>query len=299
MDDKVTSDGLTRFILEGAGVRGVIARADSAWRQIASHAPYPEPIGRALGECLAASALFAGDIKMAGSIAVQINGLGPLQLAFAECRADGHLRGLARWQEPVPPRLGPQDLGPSATMAITIERDDAAQRHQGLVPLEGEDFACAFERYFERTEQLPTALWLETSGGHCGGLLLQQLPRRSGTPLRAPSEDFVAARAAAARLAPETRAALEPESLLRLAFPEQDVRVFSGIPLSFGCRCSRVRVADVLRTLGRAEAEATLAAEGRIEVVCEFCNRSYEFDRVDLGQIFAASYGAPGTTSVQ
>lgn len=299
MDGKVTSDGLTRFVLEGAGVRGVIARADSAWRQIASHAPYPEPVGRALGECLAASALFAGDIKMAGSIAVQINSQGPLQLAFAECRADGHLRGLARWQEPLPNRLGPQDLGPSATMAITIERDVAGQRHQGLVPLEGDDFAVAFERYFERSEQLPTALWLETGGGHCGGLLLQQLPRHLGAPLRAPSEGFIAARAAAGRIAAGTRAALEPESLLRLAFPEQDVRVFSGIPLSFGCRCSRERVADVLRTLGRAEAEATLAAEGRIGVVCEFCNRSYEFDAIDVGQIFAGFYPAAGTTSVQ
>ena len=48
-------DSLTRFILAGAGVRGVRVHLDQAWREIAGRAPYPAPIAAMLGEtCVAA-----------------------------------------------------------------------------------------------------------------------------------------------------------------------------------------------------------------------------------------------------
>src|SRR5690606_29073992 len=54
----------------------------------------------------------------------------------------------------------------------------------------------------------------------------------------------------------------------------------------FGCTCSRERVAGMIRSLGRDEAEEILAERGDIEVGCDFCGKQYRFDAVDAVQIF-------------
>ena len=292
-------DRLTRFYLEDLGVRGVIVRLDRAWREIKSHADYPPAVAQALGECLAAAALFAGDIKLAGSLSVQLKASSALKLAFAECTADGHVRGIARWEDPLPPILVPDTLGSDALLAITIERTAPAQRYQGLVPLVGQDFAAAFEAYFDRSEQLPTALKLYATPTRCAGLLLQQVAKEGGEPLRAPSEAFERARAAAAELHPESLLSQPAEQTLIETFPEQPVRVFAGVPLEFRCRCSRERVAAVLRSLGREEAQAALAESAVVEVTCEFCGRSFSFDGVDVAQIYQSDHAVPGPDTRQ
>lgn len=298
-DPPAPSDGLTRFYLEDAGVRGVIVHLDQAWREIKSHAEYPDPVANVLGECLAAAALFAGDIKLAGSISVQLKAGAPLKLAFAECTREGHVRGIARWEDPLPQELSPASLGPGALLAITIERTAPAQRYQGLVPLVGSDFAEAFEAYFSQSEQLPTTLKLCATRERCAGLLLQQVPREGGEPVREPSLAFERVRAAAGALRPEDLLRDAPEKVLVETFPEQAVRVFAGIPLAFRCRCSRERVAAVLKSLGREEAQAALAESATVEVTCEFCGRSYSFDGVDVAQLYQGDIAAPGTDTRQ
>jgi molecular chaperone Hsp33 len=65
----------------------------------------------------------------------------------------------------------------------------------------------------------------------------------------------------------------------------------------FRCRCSRERVIGMLRSLGSDEIRSLLAERGNVEVRCDFCNRAYEFDSVDVEQIFAATHQSePGGT---
>jgi molecular chaperone Hsp33 len=49
----------------------------------------------------------------------------------------------------------------------------------------------------------------------------------------------------------------------------------------------------MLRSLGEAEAQATLAEQGRIEVSCEFCGAAYRYDAVDVQRLFAAQVASP------
>jgi molecular chaperone Hsp33 len=67
------------------------------------------------------------------------------------------------------------------------------------------------------------------------------------------------------------------------------VRLYEPEPVAFRCTCSRERVADTLRALGRIELESLLADDGEVSVDCEFCNRRYRFDAVDVERLFAAS----------
>jgi len=82
---------------------------------------------------------------------------------------------------------------------------------------------------------------------------------------------------------------LQVHDLLRRLFHEEAVRVYEPEPVAFRCSCSRERVEGTLRALGREEMEALLAEEGEIVVDCEFCNRRYAFDAVDLEQLLTAA----------
>ena len=90
---------------------------------------------------------------------------------------------------------------------------------------------------------------------------------------------------------------LPAEQLLLRLFHEEGVRLQPAQPLAFRCTCSRDRVEDMLRSLGRAESDATLADQGSIEVTCEFCNRRYVLDGTDVEAVFAsAPQAAPAQT---
>jgi molecular chaperone Hsp33 len=56
----------------------------------------------------------------------------------------------------------------------------------------------------------------------------------------------------------------------------------------FECRCSEGRVEGILRSLGATEVRSVLAEQGAVTVTCEFCQRPYRFDAVDVERIFAS-----------
>jgi molecular chaperone Hsp33 len=55
----------------------------------------------------------------------------------------------------------------------------------------------------------------------------------------------------------------------------------------FQCRCSRERATRAVVAMGRHEIEETLALEGRIEAVCEFCAVRYELGEAEARGLVA------------
>jgi molecular chaperone Hsp33 len=82
--------------------------------------------------------------------------------------------------------------------------------------------------------------------------------------------------------------------ILRRLFNEDDLRLFEPSPVYFRCRCSRERVAGMLQGLGESETRAVLAERGEVEVRCDFCNRAYLFDAVDVERLFNAGVSSDG-----
>lgn len=294
METLPTDDVLHRFLLERAGVRGALVRLGPAWRELAGRADYPAPARSLLGEALAASALMTAHIKLDGELSVQLKTDGNLRLLFAECTDQGRLRGIVRWHDPLPDPLALGTL-PGAVMAITIGNLERGQRYQGLVELGADDLAGVLQGYFERSEQLPARLVLAADGDHAVGLMLQRLPGSGGHDAVDDADAWPRVLQLTATLGAEELLHSAPHELLYRLYHEESVRLFEPRALAFGCSCSRERVAAMLRSLGRAELEATLAEQhGRIEVTCEFCAEHYEFDRVDVEYLLR---DVPGATS--
>src|SRR5690606_31064601 len=177
-------DVLTRFLLPDAGVRGVRVHLDEAWAQVRSRDDHGAAVTELLGEALAAAALFTGHAKVDGRLSVQLRGTGALRTLFAECTAAGTVRGIARVEGDPPATRDLRALGEDAVLAITIENPTGPgrepARYQGLVGLDSDSLAGAFEGYFERSEQLPTRLLLVADDTRAAGLLLQKLPGDEG-----------------------------------------------------------------------------------------------------------------------
>jgi molecular chaperone Hsp33 len=196
------------------------------------------------------------------------------------------------------------DLIGAGNLTVTLETDDGAQRYQGIVPIAGRRLTESLQVYFENSEQLPTRLWLHADTSGASGMLLQKLPGADASP-GADAVDFAAVDDAWRRVqligdtltADELRTLADAEILHRL-FNEDDVRLFEPAPVYFRCRCSRERVSGMLQSLGEAETRSVLAERGEVEVHCDFCNRAYVFDAVDVAQLFNAGVASDSGSSV-
>lgn len=287
------TDLLQKFILERAGVRGVLVQLDQAWAQARASADYPPHVANLLGRSLVAAALLTGTIKFRGRLSIQLRSEGALKLLFTECTDAGSLRGLARWDETTDI---PATLPDGALLAITIEQADSDMRQQGLIEAKGGDLEASFEQYFEQSEQLPTRIVLVERDGRCAGLLLQPLASEGGTVHRRDEDGWNRINHLLSTLTSEELALLAPEQILLRLFHEEQVRVFEPQALEFSCTCSRDRVANMLRSLGRDEVDATVLAEGAVSVTCEFCNSVYRFDPIDVAELFAVETLVPSST---
>ena len=291
-------DSLTRFILDGADVRGALVKLTRTWQAIESRADYPAPVAGYLAQCAAASALFIASIKIDGRLSIQMRGDGPIRTLFTECTTAGTLRGLAHFDAPVPDDMALGDFGSEAIMAITIERDTAPerepQRYQGLVGFQADTLSEAFEQYFEQSEQLPTRIVLFADAKQAVGLLIQQLPeRQNGKP-----DDWNRIQMLFDTVSADELFSLEPDELLFRLFHEESVRVLDSLALSFACSCSRERVENALISLGEDEMAESLEENGDITVHCDFCGQAYYFSKDQGLSLFWPKSSVTGSPSL-
>jgi molecular chaperone Hsp33 len=319
-------DCLHRFVFEHYPIRGHLVHLDAAWRALIEHREYPDAIRAVLGEAVAASLLLAATIKFDGVLSLQLRGDGMVHLMLAQCTSGLGVRGLARYHEAdkpsgsapsgsAPGGSAPGGSAPSGAreggigeligagnLTVTLETDDGAQRYQGIVPISGDRLADSLQGYFENSEQLPTRLWLHADGDGASGMLLQRLPgdssRLSPAAGAAVDDAWRRVQLIGDTLTPQELRTLADAEILHRLFNEDDVRLFEPSPVYFRCRCSRERVGAMLQGLGEAETRAILAERGEVEVRCDFCNRAYVFDAVDVGRIFNAGVASDGGTRV-
>jgi len=290
----MSADTLHRFLFPHASVRGELVHLDESWRTVLERHDYPETVRDQLGQMMVASALLTATIKISGSIIMQVQGDGPITLLVVECRpknmgveSEGEewrsryeLRGMAQWKGEVPAGDLAASFG-SGRLVITIDPGQGMERYQGIVELTGTTLAEAIDDYLERSEQLPTRMWLAADGKQAAGLLLQRLP---GSEVD--DEHWNHLTTLAATITDKELLELQSREVLHRLFHEEDLQLFPEEPVRFHCTCSRERVANLLRGMGIDEVLDIVRTEGAVDVNCEFCNMHYRFDAVDAQQLF-------------
>ncbi|MDH5182756.1 MAG: Hsp33 family molecular chaperone HslO [Gammaproteobacteria bacterium] len=295
------TDSLQRFLFEHDAIRGEVIHLDHSWQDVLSRHDYHPLLRDLLGETMTAGVLLSATLKIEGRLTIQIQGDGPVSLLVAEITVskDGEqarrsLRGMVRCQQP---QLEPGNLAAmfgKGQIVITIQPDNAKERFQGIVALQGETIAAALQAYFIQSEQLDTRLWLQVGENKTAGLLLQRMPSSGEQE----AEDWNRILHLASTVSRDELLNLASVELLHRLFHEEDVRVFEAESISFFCSCSRERVAGMLRSLGRSELEEIIQEQGKVAINCEFCLHAYEFDAVDVEQLLVSdnSFESPGST---
>ena len=287
--DRITAgfDQLTRFWLETAPARGVVARLDESMVSMLQHHDYPVAVSSLLRQLVGAAALLASNLKQPAQVVLQAQGDGAVPLlcveatdrltlrAYANVREDANIAADADLSSLVAP-------DGSGRFVLTIAPEEG-QMYQGIVALHAGSVSSLLADYLTNSQQTQTRLWLRQDGDALEAMLLERLPDSRDEASDSAWEAVVAQA--------ETAFALPfmpfPYSeWLPFVFTGHDVRVHAAQPLSFSCSCTVERVLNALRLVGREELQPLIAEQGRVESRCEFCGKRYEVSATQLADLF-------------
>jgi len=295
-------DLILPFAIEGAPVRGRLARLGAAVDEILTRHDYPEAVANLLGEACALAALVGSNLKFEGRLIVQAQGDGPVAYVVADYDSNGGLRGYCRYDADRVAtvsqdfaRPGAKTLLGQGVFIMTLDQGPDTERHQGVTPIEGETFALCAERYFAQSEQTPTRVRLavgqadrgEGARWRAGGMLIQAV---ASDDARGDTEEAWTRAQAYFETIGEDELIdplLSGEQLLFRLFHEDGARVFDAKPLSAFCRCSVDRIKGILAQFPAEERADMVEADGKIRVTCEYCARVYAVapDGIDVGGV--------------
>merc|ERR1711879_15920 len=253
-----SADQLHRFSFDETVIRGEVAHLDSTYQEILSRHQYPTVVAQPLGELMAATALMSASLKFKGRLTLQIRMTGGISLLQAETDEQGQLRAIARYEkEQAPDSL----LLTDGQLVITLEPDQG-QRYQGIVATPAGHIAAALEAYFEQSEQLPSRFWLACDGHSAAGLMLQRMPET--TTEKHNPEDWNRISHLASTVKNAELLSLSTETLLHRLYHEEILRLYPASALRFYCTCSKKRLGNALKQLGRDELNDMLSETPKI-----------------------------------
>ncbi|MEX3932648.1 Hsp33 family molecular chaperone HslO [Paraburkholderia phymatum] len=301
------SDQLQKFMFSAAPVRGEIVSLANTWQEVLTRRSYPAPVRNVLGEMMAACALLSANLKFDGTLIMQIFGDGPVKMLVVQCNSDLSMRATAKFAGDVAHTIADDltlvdlvNAGGHGRCVITLDpksKTPGQQPYQGIVPLSGLDgplksMAEVLEHYMRHSEQLDTRLWLAANDQRAVGMLLQKLPGDGGIvphPSEIDADTWNRLCTLGGTLSTDELLGEEPTTLFRRLFWQENVQHFEPARTRFECTCSREKVGRMLKMLGREEVDSVIEERGHVEIHCEFCNQRYEFDPVDVAQLFVAS----------
>jgi molecular chaperone Hsp33 len=298
-------DVIQPFQLDPFALRGRLVRLGPTVDRILAQHDYPEPVATLLGEAITLAVLLAGALKYEGVFTLQTKSDGPVRLLVADVKTDGAVRGYAQYDAKrlgeVTPNEKSESESPSVPdllgtgyIAFTVDQGDDTERYQGIVSITGATLAECAQHYFRQSEQFQAGLKLavgrtgEEGAWRAGGLMMPRVPPEGGRQHIADDvEDawrrvmvLMSSATSAELVAPD----LPPRRLLWRLFHDEGVRVYDTHAVEARCRCSRERIAGILRAFPSDEIDE-MKEEPVTTVTCEFCNTRYEFTADDLAAL--------------
>ncbi|MGB3246679.1 MAG: Hsp33 family molecular chaperone HslO [Sulfitobacter sp.] len=309
-------DSVLPFQLDGADIRGRVARLDGVLDGILSQHDYPPQVEALVAEMALLTAMIGQTIKLRWKLSLQVQSKGAVRMIATDYYGPddagraARVRAYASYDED---RLtdGPAfDQVGEGYFAVMIDQGEGMKPYQGITPLEGGSLAACAEAYFAQSEQLPTRFQLsfgkssgpqEDEHWRAGGVMLQHMPPAS--PFAAKGEGTGDVLAAGDLLHGEqeenwnrvnilldTADELEligpsvpPTDLLLRLFHEEQPRVFEAQAIRFGCTCSEDRVRQSLSIYSAKDIQKMTTDDGRVTADCQFCGAHYDLDPSTVG----------------
>jgi molecular chaperone Hsp33 len=256
------------------------------------HGTFPTA-SAALGRALTGGILMGALLKTRQRVALKFEGNGPLKKIIVEAENNGTVRGFVEVPHVDLPLKGDKlDVAGALGRAgfLTVTKDlGLKEPYSGMVQLYTSEIAEDLAFYLTESEQIPSAVGLgvfvEPDGAvsAAGGFLVQSFPPDDEKLIDGLIERIEKMPSITELL----RGGKTPEGVLEIIFGQIPFEVLERRVPAFHCSCNRERIERVLISLGREEIAALVAEQGDTDVTCEFCRKTYHFNREELERLMA------------
>ena len=278
-----------RFLFEDLPFRGAFVVLTDVWQTISKQKEYPNGVSEFLGEFLAANILMTASIKLDGKITVQIQDNPKLDLIVSECTNEFNVRATAKFTKSArtDEQIQYKDCLQGGNLVISIVATEEGRLYQSIIALsKNESLAGLLDEYMLQSEQLPSVFIFAYTNNKIVGFLLQQMPEQTDNRAIDIKRIFNLVK----DLNKSELLDEQVPMILRKLFIEDDIILFAPEKVQFNCTCSREKVSNMLRGLGRNEADSIINEEKIIRISCDFCNARYEYNEEDVEIIFNSLY---------
>ncbi len=286
-------DKLVRATAKGGQVRIIAAITTDLVNEGITMQKCAPTAAAALGRMLTAGVLMGTMLKSkVDSLTIQINGAGEAKGVLVTAHADSSVKGyIGNPNIDLPPNSkGKLDVSGAIGVDgyLRVIRDMGLKEpYVGQVPISTGEIGDDLAYYFTVSEQTPSAVGLgvlvdtDMSIKASGGFIIQMMPG---------SDEFLAD-IITYRLEeiPSITELIEKgmniEEILEYIFEDMELKILEEIVPMYKCDCCRERVERALISIGKKDLEELYNDGKTEEIKCHFCNKNYEFDHEDIGQL--------------
>ncbi|MGN1061408.1 MAG: Hsp33 family molecular chaperone HslO [Candidatus Coproplasma sp.] len=271
-------DSIKRFLAYNGNVQVTVLETTALVnRAIEIHSTSPSA-SQILGGLLTCCAYLASGIKgMKGAVSITVKAKDGDGAVSVSSDALLHVRGYA-------------DGSCTKTLkggSLTVVREDGFSKpFVGTCEITSDDVSDSFSKYFQQSEQIPTAVKVGAvigEDGKCqsaGGLIIQLLPDADE------EETASAEKAFFSYCDDNSNLSYSPEEVMDKFFSGAvNGEIIEVIPV-YKCNCSEQKIKGVLASVGKAELLKICEEQGQVKVHCHYCNTDYIYDKKSIEENF-------------
>ena len=252
---------------------------------------YPTAVA-ALGRTLSVTLMMGQMLKGDQTIAVKVEGDGPLGKIVTEADTSGNVMGYVQNGE-VYLKYNDHKLNVGDAVGrngfITIVKDlHLKEPFTSSVPIVSGELAEDFTYYFTVSEQVPSSVSLgvlvsnENKVISSGGFIVQVMPNCKDEVIDLLMNNLKT-------IKPVSELILQGNSLRDIAHlivgKDEKIEVLKTVNVDYKCRCSKEKFAKGIKSLGKDTINKMIKEDHQIEATCQYCGKKYLFTEEELNDI--------------
>lgn len=241
-----------------------------------------------LARAMMGASMIANFLKGEERAIIELLGKGPISKVYAEASHNGESRGYVEFANNVEVKhsvSNSENVIGVGFLKVTRILYDHAEPVTGIIELSKSDVASDIAYYFNKSEQIPTAVLMEVDIDENGlidsssGLIIQAMPGSAYEELQMIFQK-VDQMLSKGKLFDKTKSI---EELLSEIVPF-NYSITKKNLIDFFCRCTKDSFINALITLELKEIEE-MQNHGQNELVCKYCNKHYYLDEQDFTKV--------------
>lgn len=175
-------------------------------------------------------------------------------------------------------------VGHAGYLNIIKQSEVTDAEYNGLVPLVSGEIAEDFTEYFATSEQKPTVLALgvlvnKDGTQSAGGYMINLMPDATENEITK-IEEALSKAPSISELLSENKSLSE---IAKIVTGDENIELLEDdLEIKYDCDCNKEKFEKGLISIGKDDLTKIIEEDGKAEIVCQFCNKKYNFSKEEL-----------------